>query len=124
MPELVENQKTLALARLRDFEAGYLGDAVQGFNNPFRRAGVTAKEVGWACSLFKPGLTARGSPRIDVPAAKRLLKQLVAEGQVETTGAQRTRHAGAATVECFALVGFSERLEAAQAAWLRKAAGS
>lgn len=121
MSQFTEHQVAQALACLREFEAQYLGDPVHGFNNPFRRAGVPAKDIGWACRLLKPGVTARGAPRIDIAAARRLLKELMATGQVEATGAQRTQHAGAPTLDCFALAGFAERLRTAQDAWLKRA---
>lgn len=110
-----------ALTRMREFEMEHLGNPVQGFNNPFRRPGVMARDVAWACGFLQEGETQSGKRRVDVPAARRLLKMLVENGLVESMGGHRTRAAGSPNIECFALKGFAVRLESAKEAWLNRA---
>lgn len=115
-PEQIEQ----ALAHLRAFEASHLSDPVHGFNNPFRRGGVTAKDLAYACGLFKPTEHPDDGLRGDSVAGRRLAKLLVKQGLAESVGHQRTLSAGSQSVECFALAGFSVRLGEAQAAWLKR----
>lgn len=105
--------RRLALEKLREFETAYLGDPVHGRINPFRRPGLIASDIAWACGFVSAQTTASGRAKADVPAARRLLKELVAEGLVESTGKHRTLQAGSQGKECFAPAGFLERLAAA-----------
>lgn len=109
-----------ALAHLQAFEKAHLGNPVQGFNNPFRRGGVTAKELAFACELFKPTDHPDDGLRGDSVAGRRLAKALIALGLAESVGKHRTLSAGSQGVECYALTGFSARLEDAQKGWLAK----
>lgn len=119
--EFSEQQIQQALDRLQEFEQHYLCDPVMGFNNPFRRPGVPVQELAYACELLKEGTTASGRIRADMAAARRLTKLLLSQKLIESTGSHRTLSAGSSTVECFALVGFGARLQAAQDAWLQQA---
>lgn len=104
--------KALALERLREFETAYLADPVHGRVNPFRRPGLTASEIAYACSLFTDASTRSGRAKADVAAARRLLKELIADGTAESTGRHRTLQAGSQSKECFAPAGFALRLSA------------
>lgn len=105
-PEL----KALALEKLRDFETAFLGDSVQGYNNPFRRPGLTASDLAYACGLVKAEITKSGRVPADVVAARRLLKELIQDEQAESTGKHRTMQCGSQGKECYAPHGFSKRL--------------
>lgn len=111
-------EKVLGL--LREFEGQYLADPVHGFNNPFRRAGVPASQVAFACGFLKEGVTNSGRQKVDTPAARRLLKEMLKEGLIESVGSQRTLACGSRNVECYALAGFAERLDRAKTEWLKQ----
>lgn len=115
-----DTQIQQALAHLQQFEQAYLGNSVQGFNNPFRRPGVTALDLAFACGFVREGETKSGRVRVDSAAARRLVKRLIEQGLVESTGFHRTMSAGSQAVECFALAGFTERFEAARSDWFQK----
>lgn len=114
MAEISETELSQALTCLREFEQKYLGDPVHGFNNPFNRPGVPVKQIAMACGLVKKGADPDDRPRADMPAARRLVKELVEKKLAESTGSYRTMSAGSSSVECFALPGFMNRLAAAQ----------
>lgn len=102
--------RRLALEKLREFETTYLHDPVHGRTNPFRRPGLTASDIAWAWGLVSDQTTESGRAKADVVAARRLLKELIGEGLVESTGKHRTLQAGSQGKECFAPAGFMQRL--------------
>lgn len=114
----------LVIDLLREFETQHLADPVHGFNNPFRRNGVPASQIAFACGLLKEGTTKSGRQRVDIPAVKRLLKGMLKAGLIEETGSQRTLACGSKSVECYALAGFLERLDRAKRDRFPDGAGS
>jgi hypothetical protein len=110
-PEISQDAVSIAIATLKDFETGYLSGS--GFINPFLRPGVTVQNMAYACGFWKDSVTKSGRRRADVAAARRLLLKLKKEGLVESTGKHRTMACGSSAVECFALSGFTERLDQA-----------
>jgi hypothetical protein len=109
-PTFPQELKVLALEKLREFETGFLSDSVHGYNNPFRRPGLTASDIAYACGLVKDEATKYGRAKADVAAARRLLKELIQDEKVESTGKHRTMQCGSQGKECFAPYGFTERL--------------
>lgn len=109
-------QKELMVAALLEWEKSYLDPERFAVNriNPFRRVGVPLKQVASMAGMFKAEefRTASGKLPVDLPAARKLMKQLLADGVVESAGAQRTLQCGSDTVDCYVLAGFFDRAEA------------
>jgi hypothetical protein len=119
-PAFTEAQVQAVLAKMREFEDSYLSNPVTGFNNPFRRPGLLASDIAFDCGLLKEGQTRSGRQKVDTPAARRLMKQMLNEGLIESTGSHRTMACGSTPTECFALKGFGDRLQSAREAWEAK----
>lgn len=73
--------------------------------------------------VSKVAVDALRHSKATVPAARRLLKDLLAERLVESVRGRQTLAAGSTAVECYARKGFRDRPEAALARWHASRAG-
>lgn len=100
--------------RVLDHLAQYEQDYIESHSwfNPFRRPGVIVSDLAFACGLVKDETTTSGRVKVDAPAMRRVLKELAAAGKIECTGKHRTMSCGSVPKECWALAGFTGRVNA------------
>lgn len=78
--------------------------------NPFLTVGISLKRLAYSAEIVKPE-NDNGRILADLPAIRKIVKSLVAQGKVEAFGTQRTLHCGSRPVECYVLPGFQDRAE-------------
>lgn len=102
------------LVALKGWEADYLS---RGLLDPFRTAGMSAKQLANMLRLYKP--SARDADRLicDLAVAKKALKALIDSNLVESSGMQRSMSAGSKPSERFVLTGFWQRRQEALLAY-------